>query len=167
MGSAARLTLNDAVEPLSVSELRRKSGRGEGGREGWGGGSRRRGAAGADGRNSRLARFVQAPTYEAAPTVACWYFSYWSGVSHESVGIYLRRNKVVFAFPTNDGLFAIFIGWPIAQLPTVRADIEGQFIAALDEVPELAERVRSGRREERFAGAIDVPNFLRKPYGQG
>jgi flavin-dependent dehydrogenase len=82
-------------------------------------------------------------------------------------GLYLRRNKVVFAFPTNDGLFAVFIGWPIAQLPTVRADIEAHFMAALDEVPELAERVRSGRREERFAGAIDVPNFLRKPYGQG
>jgi flavin-dependent dehydrogenase len=122
---------------------------------------------GADGRNSRLARFVQAPAYEAAPTVACWYFSYWSGVPHDRLGIYLRRNKVVFAFPTNDGLFAIFIGWPIAQLPTVKADIEGQFMAVLDEVPELAERVRSGRREERFAGATDVPNFLRKPYGPG
>ena len=29
---------------------------------------------GADGRRSRLARFVAAPEYERAPTAACWYF---------------------------------------------------------------------------------------------
>jgi flavin-dependent dehydrogenase len=27
--------------------------------------------------------------------------------------------------------------------------------------------VRSGRREERFYGAADVPNFLRRPFGPG
>ena len=40
-------------------------------------------------------------------------------------------------------------------------------MSVLDRVPNLAERVRSGRREERFRGAIDLPNFLRKPYGPG
>ena len=49
----------------------------------------------------------------------------------------------------------------------MRADIEGQFLAVLDQVPALAERVRSGRREERWRGATDVPNFLRKPSGPG
>ena len=40
-------------------------------------------------------------------------------------------------------------------------------MAAVDEVPELAERVRAGRREDHLYGMIDVPNFLRKPYGPG
>jgi flavin-dependent dehydrogenase len=31
----------------------------------------------------------------------------------------------------------------------------------------LHERVRSGWRDERFYGATDLPNFLRKPYGPG
>lgn len=31
----------------------------------------------------------------------------------------------------------------------------------------MAERVRDGQREERFYGATNVPNFLRKPYGLG
>jgi flavin-dependent dehydrogenase len=31
----------------------------------------------------------------------------------------------------------------------------------------LAERVRSGKREERFAGTADTANFFRKPYGPG
>ena len=37
----------------------------------------------------------------------------------------------------------------------------------LELVPPLAERVRIGRREERFYGTGDVPNFFRKPYGPG
>src|SRR5436190_5037335 len=36
---------------------------------------------GADGRHSRLARAVQAATYNDTPALACYYFSYWSGVT--------------------------------------------------------------------------------------
>ena len=122
---------------------------------------------GADGRNSRLARTVQAPTYEVTPPLTCWYFSYWSGVSGDGLEVHALQNRVVFAFPTNDSLFAVFVAWPRAELDTVRMDIEGRFMEALDGIPELAERVRSGRREERFRGATDLPNFLRKPYGPG
>jgi 2-polyprenyl-6-methoxyphenol hydroxylase-like FAD-dependent oxidoreductase len=49
----------------------------------------------------------------------------------------------------------------------LRADIEGNFLKTVDLVPELAERVRNGRREERFVGTADLPNFFRKPYGSG
>jgi flavin-dependent dehydrogenase len=122
---------------------------------------------GADGRNSRLARAVRAPVYEATPAVTCWYFSYWSGVPDEGLEVYVRHNRVIFAFPTSDGLFGLFVAWPSAELAAVRADIEGQFMAVIDQVPVLAERVRGGRREERFYGATDLPNFLRAPYGPG
>lgn len=122
---------------------------------------------GADGRNSRLARAVQAPEYETAPTLTCWYFSYWSGVSGDGLEIHVRASRVVFAFPTNDDLFAVFVAWPIAEQRAVQADLAGQFMAAVDLVPNLAERVRGGRQEERFYGATNLPNFLRKPYGPG
>jgi 2-polyprenyl-6-methoxyphenol hydroxylase-like FAD-dependent oxidoreductase len=122
---------------------------------------------GADGRHSRLAQTVQAPAYEAAPTVCCWYFSYWSGVPATGLEIYVRPNRAIFASPTNDGQHLIFIAWPAAELPTVRADIEREFMQVVAQVPEFTERVRSGRREERFYGATDLPNFLRKPFGPG
>jgi flavin-dependent dehydrogenase len=128
---------------------------------------RARVTVGADGRHSFLARTVQAPTYEAAPSVTCWYFSYWSGVPERGLAGYVRGNRVIFACPTNDKLFVIFVAWPAAELPAVRADIEGQFMGVLDRVPHLAEQVRNGRREERFYGATDLPNFFRKPYGPG
>lgn len=122
---------------------------------------------GADGRNSRLARKVAAQAYEVVPTLTCWYYTYWSGVPDHGLEVRQRGNHVTFAFPTNDGLFTVFVALPAAELPRVRADVEGQFMAVVAEVPELDQRLRNGRREERFYGATDLPNFLRKPFGPG
>ena len=122
---------------------------------------------GADGRNSSVAKRVGASSYAQRPTLACWYFSYWSGVPSEGLEMYRRENRMIFAHPTNDDLFTIFVGWPIAELPSVRADPEAQMMAVIDTVPELAERVRAGQRAERICGATQLPNFLRKPYGPG
>jgi flavin-dependent dehydrogenase len=123
---------------------------------------------GADGRNSQVARAVQAPIYDAQPTLVFYYFSYWSGLKGD--GLELTRlpdRKIILAHPTTDGLFAVFVGWGIEQFQDVRADIEGNFMSAIDQEPGLAERLRNGRREERFFGARDLPNFFRKPYGDG
>jgi 2-polyprenyl-6-methoxyphenol hydroxylase-like FAD-dependent oxidoreductase len=38
---------------------------------------------------------------------------------------------------------------------------------AIDQAPELPQRVRTGKRESRFMGTSDLPNFFRKPYGAG
>ena len=122
---------------------------------------------GADGRNSLLARTVRATEYEVTPPLTCWFFSYWSGVAGRALEVHVRGQRVIFAFPTSDGLFAVFVAWPAAELAAVRSNIEGQLLAVVDEVPELAGRVRGGRREERFRGATDLPNFLRRPYGPG
>jgi len=122
---------------------------------------------GADGRNSTLARAVGAPSYEETPTLTCWYFSYWTGVPTEGFEWYMRKDRVIFSFLTNDNLFAIFIGWPIGEFSSVKASIEGEFMQVVDQIPGFAERVRSGRREERFYGAADLPNFLRRPFGPG
>jgi flavin-dependent dehydrogenase len=122
---------------------------------------------GADGRNSDLARAVGDSSYEETPTLTCWYFSYWSGVPAEGFEWYVRSNRAIFSFLTNDNLFAIFIGWPVNNFYSVKADIEGQFIRVVDLVPEFAERVRCGRHEERFYGTADLPNFLRRPFGPG
>ena len=122
---------------------------------------------GADGRKSRLARAVRAPVYQSTPPLTCWYFSYWSEVPNDGLEIYLRQRRIIFAFPTNDHLFAIFIAWPIEEFHQVRSDIANSFMQVLELVPPLAERVRAGKREETFFGIADVPNFFRKPHGPG
>lgn len=122
---------------------------------------------GADGKNSLVAREVHAPSYAEVPALTCWYFSYWSGVPSEGFELYLRDRNAIFSFSTNDNLFAIFIAWPIEKFAAVKADIEREFMRVVDTIPGFAERVRGGRREERFYGTADVPNFLRHPFGPG
>lgn len=122
---------------------------------------------GADGRNSLLAKTVQPRLSQTHEACTCWYFSYWSGVPADGLEVHCRSQSIIFAFPTNDGLFAVFVAWPASQLKTIRADIESHVMRAVDSVLGLSDRVRDGRREERFRGATDVPNFIRKPYGPG
>jgi flavin-dependent dehydrogenase len=116
-----------------------------------------------------VAQAVIAPVYEDVPTLTCWYMAYFSGVEGGAAEMHNRpaTRSVVFGFPTNDGLFAVFVAFGAEQLPEVRANLETRFLAAVDQAPELAARVRAGRREGSIAGATDLPNFLRKPYGPG
>ncbi len=122
---------------------------------------------GADGLHSLVARTVQAPTYNEKSTLGCGYYTYWSDVPMEGFEIYQRDRRMMGAFPTNDGLVCLVVAWPHAQFRAYRADIEGNYLKTLELVPHLAERVRSGKREERFVGTADLPNFFRKPYGSG
>jgi len=124
---------------------------------------------GADGRNSGLARAVNAPIYNQVPSILCYYFSYWSGVATEPFELYVRnaQRRVIFSFKTENDLFAIFVGAPMEEFETFRRDIEPAFMQSLNLIPDFAGRVCAGRREERFYGCSDLPNFYRKPYGSG
>ena len=123
---------------------------------------------GADGARSFVAGYVQAPVYLDRGMLTCNYYSYWSGLALGPVELYTRDGRMIVADKTNDGLTMITVVWPKAEFDRVRANVEAEFMRALDEhAPALAERARAGRREERFAGSGFLPNFFRKPYGPG
>jgi flavin-dependent dehydrogenase len=122
---------------------------------------------GADGLHSLVARTVQAPEYHRKPNLTCSYFSYYSDLPVEGVTIYIREHRFIGVFPTNDALTCVAIQLPIAELEPFRTNIEEHFLQVLELAPELAARMRAARREERFFGAAEIPNFFRKPYGPG
>jgi len=122
---------------------------------------------GADGMRSLVAQAVEAPSYNDKPSLTCAYFSYFSGLALRGVEFYPRPGATIITFPTNDDLAVVLIEWPNHEFATVRADLEGNFFRALNLAPALAERVRSGHREERIYGTADLPNFFRKPFGPG
>jgi flavin-dependent dehydrogenase len=122
---------------------------------------------GADGRNSLVARTVQAPEYHTHPPFTCIYYAYWSGVPTDALEYYPREGLSIVVFPTNDSLTCISTSCPHSDLQKFRMDIEGNFWQQLESVPTFAERVRAGKREERFLGTGDLPHFFRKPYGSG
>ena len=122
---------------------------------------------GADGTNSVVARAVNAPVYNDKPALTCWYATHWSGVPIEGVEFYLRNRRALIACHTNDGLTVVLTGCPREEFIGFRKDIEGNYFKSLDLAPEFAERVRNGKREERFVGTADTENFFRQPYGNG
>jgi flavin-dependent dehydrogenase len=123
---------------------------------------------GADGRHSTVARLVGARAYEDRPTVACWYFAFWDGVPIDGLEIHWQPGRCIYAFPTNDGQTAIFVGRPRDEFDAFRADVESAYLRTLESAPTLLERVRNGgQRASRFFGHGDLPNFFRRSFGLG
>lgn len=122
---------------------------------------------GADGRNSFVARAVQAPEYDARPGRTCAYYSYWAGAQTEGAELFPRDGRMIISGPTNDGLQIVVVFWPHGEFRTVRADVERSFLDAAALAPSLAERLASGERVDRFYGIGDLPFWYRRPFGPG
>jgi flavin-dependent dehydrogenase len=123
---------------------------------------------GADGRNSFVARSVQAPEYDTRPGLACAYYTYWGGVEGGDVELYPRERRMVMGGArTNDDLRIVIIFWPKDEFHTVRANVDRSFRDALALAPQLAERLATGERADRFYGIGDLPFYYRKPFGPG
>jgi flavin-dependent dehydrogenase len=122
---------------------------------------------GADGMHSMVARAVQAPEYNTKPPLEGPYFSYWSGIQMKGFEFHPGPFQGAFGWMTNDGLALIGVGFAAQNHATVRTDIEGHYLRAIaQDAPDLAGRMQSGHREERFVGGV-VPNYFRKPFGPG
>jgi flavin-dependent dehydrogenase len=129
---------------------------------------RARMVVGADGRNSFVARAVDAVGYDERPGLACAYYTYWSGIEGGDVELYPREGRMVMGgAATNDGLRIVIVFWPKEEFHAVRADVERSFHAALALAPPLAERLALGERADRFYGIGDLPFYYRKPFGPG
>ncbi|MEO8179926.1 MAG: NAD(P)/FAD-dependent oxidoreductase [Deltaproteobacteria bacterium] len=168
---AARQAGAEVREGFSVDEVSMQDGRVVGirGRAQGGGvvSERARVVVGADGRHSAVAEAVSAPPYHEKPQLLAAYYSYWSGVPMRGrFETYIRPQRGFAAVPTHDELTLVIAGWPFAEFAANKKDLEGNFLRVLELCPEFAARVRQGRREARFAGAV-TPNFFRKPFGPG
>ena len=108
---------------------------------------------GADGARSMVAESVKAPIYFDRGMLTCNYYSYWSGVQHEGVELYPREGRTIVVDKTNDGLSMICIVFPREELDLIRSNIEGEYLRTIQQnAPTLFERLKNGKREERFAG---------------
>jgi 2-polyprenyl-6-methoxyphenol hydroxylase-like FAD-dependent oxidoreductase len=123
---------------------------------------------GADGKNSVVAKAVNATEYQAVPGTTCGYYSYWSGVPYDGAEVTVRDGHAVFLFPTNDGQVCIGMERPASEFGEWKKDIEGYLLAQIAIVsPSLAKRLKGAKREESFQGMTSIPSFYRKPFGPG
>ena len=122
---------------------------------------------GADGMFSVVAKSVKAPEYHNQPGLEGAWFTYWSGVPLKGWHMWLRPNRAIFAYKTHDDLTLIGVAFPVKELGQIRPNVESSYMQTIEtHVPELAERLRAGRREAHFVGGV-IPYYMRRPYGPG
>jgi 2-polyprenyl-6-methoxyphenol hydroxylase-like FAD-dependent oxidoreductase len=159
-------------EGFSVEEILFEDGRVAGVRGRDAGGSavteRARVVVGADGLHSIVAKAVSPERYNESAPFQAGYYTYWSGLPMNGrFEAYDRApGRAWAAWATNDDLTLVVLSWPMAEFETNRRDIERHYMAAFDRAPAFAERIRGAKREDRFYGT-SVPNYFRKPFGNG
>jgi flavin-dependent dehydrogenase len=121
---------------------------------------------GADGRNSHVARAVGAAPRMEKPKLQYAYYTYFEDLPTDGFEVFIRPFRGFAAAGTNDGRTMVVVGWPYAEAAAYKADVEANFLATIDAVPEFAERVRRARRVEPFMGGA-IPGFVRDAYGPG
>jgi flavin-dependent dehydrogenase len=122
---------------------------------------------GADGRNSFVAKTVGADSYNIRPTATCGYYAYWSDVPTHLPAVHLRPRRTVITFPTNDGLTVSYVACPRDEFRAIRADLDRHLTDSLGLVAGLAEPFRQAKRAEPIRGTGTLPNYFRKPHGEG
>lgn len=121
---------------------------------------------GADGKNSHVAKAVQAAEYETRPRLQYSYYTYFRDLPTDGMEVYIRPDRGFAAAPTNDGMTIVVAGWPYAEAAAYKADVEANYLKTLELAPEFSARVRAATRVAPFLGGA-VPGFFRTPFGPG
>ncbi|MDB5096292.1 MAG: FAD-binding monooxygenase [Cyanobacteria bacterium RYN_339] len=123
---------------------------------------------GADGRNSFVAKAVQAPVYDERENATFAYWTYFSGLGLKEAVMEKRGRLCVVIVPTNFGAGMALVFGPKAWYPQFREHFQENYMRAIAFVnPGLEEKVRAGHQEERFYGVGDQRAFKRQCVGQG
>ena len=121
---------------------------------------------GADGKNSLVARAVEAPTYDDVPAQAFYYYTYWPDLPVDGLEWHWTHHRFVLAIPTNDDLTCLVVGRPIEYLQEFGSGIETNYHETVGTAPDIADAVRGSQPTERYIGTA-VPNYFRRPFGPG
>ena len=122
---------------------------------------------GADGLHSLVAKTVQPEQYNEKPPLLCGYYSYWSNLPTDGhFENHIRPDRGWAAFPTNDDLTLVVVGWPYREFIANKVDVLGHYLKSFELSDAFSERLRSAKREARVIGTA-VPGYFRKPFGNG
>jgi len=126
---------------------------------------------GADGLSSRVARSVGAEVIEDRGNEGAVQYAYYAGLPWDGIELIVADRALTGVFPTHDGQACIWICGPSVDAHEARhraASREEAFTAYLDRTaPDLAERLRAGRRTSAVTGMLRMPNHIRRAHGPG
>jgi len=125
---------------------------------------------GADGKWSKVARWVEAEEYNTIPGRGAFFFSYWTGVSgieRMEFHVNTAAGVLAFVFPTNDGQVCMGVGRPGADWKEFKRDPEQTLESAFAELPSLQPHIVGRQRVDRLQGLVMYESCYRKPFGPG
>jgi menaquinone-9 beta-reductase len=124
---------------------------------------------GADGRQSTVARLVEAETYVQGTSVSGCVFGYFENLERDGSHWHFVENAAAGVIPTNDGQHCVFAAVPgPAFAATFRGGIERAFLQVLEaNSPELCADVSRARLIGRLRGFAGAPGYMRQSHGSG
>jgi flavin-dependent dehydrogenase len=126
---------------------------------------------GADGLRSRVARSVGAEIIEDRGDDGAAQYAYYAGLPWDGIELIIADRALTGVFPTHDNQACIWICSPSSDAREARRRApsrEAAFTAYLDRTaPDLARRLRAGRRTSAVIGMLRTPNLLRRAHGPG
>jgi 2-polyprenyl-6-methoxyphenol hydroxylase-like FAD-dependent oxidoreductase len=126
---------------------------------------------GADGLSSRVARAVGAEVIEDRGALGAAQYAYFAGVPWHGIELIVADRALTGVFPTHHGEACVWICSPTEDAHDARrgaASREDAFAAYLRRTaPDLAARLRTGRRTSAVTGMLRTPNFVRQAHGPG
>jgi flavin-dependent dehydrogenase len=126
---------------------------------------------GADGLSSRVAGSVAAPVVERRPDGGAVQYAYYAGVPWHGIELVAADRSLVGVFPTHDDEACVWVATPTADAREARRRTGFRNEAFAEQLalaaPELADRLRAGRKVSPVTGMLRMPNQLRHAYGPG
>jgi 2-polyprenyl-6-methoxyphenol hydroxylase-like FAD-dependent oxidoreductase len=125
---------------------------------------------GADGRNSTVAKLVGSRKYNLTPNERFVYWTYFEDADPgpDPAAIFHRwARQLVLACPADSGLYQVVIAPELAELPRVKQNLEGSFMAYARQCAPVAAALDGARRVERIYGMLRWEGFFREASGPG
>jgi flavin-dependent dehydrogenase len=123
---------------------------------------------GADGMRSRVARSVDAPTYDEVGVVNATHYAYWSGLDDRGLEVWSSTAGLMAGVVPTNGGSCVFVNCRPDHLSAFRPDPAVGFHRLLVQVaPDLSERLRDAEQTSPIRGTPGIPSFKRRPWGPG
>ena len=123
---------------------------------------------GADGRYSKVAKQVGSEIIDYRSLSTFAYYGYFSGITQSRLDIHKKGRLGTAIYPTMNDTQMVLIYGPNAWWDDFRKNTEQNFYATYDYCdPEMGEKIRAAKREEKFKACGSMSAFKRQVFGQG
>lgn len=124
---------------------------------------------GADGRQSLVARRLEAQAYVAGTGSSGYVYGYFADMADDGTHWYFEKDTAAGAIPTNDRQHCVFVAVPQDRFAdTFRRNLDDGFLRLAEaNSPDLREDIANARLVGRLRGFAGGAGYLRQSHGPG